>query len=157
MVHIFLTSALIGGQWSASRSGRFTPQKCGPVIQWRLDGRQSRSGRRIICKKGQFPTVRSVPHVHKIREHNSGGHGLVFIEISNADNLDVSQKQLSKTTAFTVSRACEHGAIKQLFFLPGWLVCAWQRESTGCRIVSIQQWCCLDGYPTSFIQYSTPR
>jgi hypothetical protein len=26
-IHIFLTSALVGGEWSASRPGRFTPRK----------------------------------------------------------------------------------------------------------------------------------
>jgi hypothetical protein len=25
--HVFLTSALVGGEWSASRLGRFTPEK----------------------------------------------------------------------------------------------------------------------------------
>jgi hypothetical protein len=30
-IHIFLTSALVGGEWSASRSGRFTPGKELPV------------------------------------------------------------------------------------------------------------------------------
>jgi hypothetical protein len=24
-IHVFLTSALVGGEWSASRTGRFTP------------------------------------------------------------------------------------------------------------------------------------
>jgi hypothetical protein len=30
-IHIFLTSAIVGGEWSASRSGFFTPQKKPPV------------------------------------------------------------------------------------------------------------------------------
>jgi hypothetical protein len=38
-----LTSALDGGEWSASRSGRFTPQGKSPWYP--LDGPQSRSGR----------------------------------------------------------------------------------------------------------------
>jgi hypothetical protein len=29
-IHIFLTSALAGGEWSASRSGRFTPGETAP-------------------------------------------------------------------------------------------------------------------------------
>jgi hypothetical protein len=33
-IHIFLTSALIGGEWSASRPGRFTPRKRAPGINW---------------------------------------------------------------------------------------------------------------------------
>jgi hypothetical protein len=36
-----LTSALVGGEWSASRPGRFTPGKQAP-----LGGPQNRSGRR---------------------------------------------------------------------------------------------------------------
>jgi hypothetical protein len=32
-IHIFLTSALVGGVWSASRPGRFTPGKC-PGTHW---------------------------------------------------------------------------------------------------------------------------
>jgi hypothetical protein len=30
-IHIFLTSALVGGEWSASRTGRFIPGKEPPV------------------------------------------------------------------------------------------------------------------------------
>jgi hypothetical protein len=41
--HIFLTSALVGGEWSASRPGRFT---LGYPLDRRLGGPQSRSGRR---------------------------------------------------------------------------------------------------------------
>jgi hypothetical protein len=42
----FLISAL-GGEWSASRPGRFTPSKRAPryTLDWRLGGLQSRSGR----------------------------------------------------------------------------------------------------------------
>jgi hypothetical protein len=29
-IHIFLTSALVGGEWSASRPGRFTPEERAP-------------------------------------------------------------------------------------------------------------------------------
>jgi hypothetical protein len=47
-IHIFLTSALIGGKWSASRIGRFTPRGNSPryPLDRRLGGPQSRSGRR---------------------------------------------------------------------------------------------------------------
>jgi hypothetical protein len=31
LIHIFLTSALVGGEWSASRPGRFTPAERAPV------------------------------------------------------------------------------------------------------------------------------
>jgi hypothetical protein len=30
LIHIFLTSALVGGEWSASRPGRFTPGERAP-------------------------------------------------------------------------------------------------------------------------------
>jgi hypothetical protein len=33
-IHIFLTSALVGGKWSASRSGRFTPGERAPDTHW---------------------------------------------------------------------------------------------------------------------------
>jgi hypothetical protein len=33
-VHIFLTSALAGGEWSASRLGRVTPGKRAPGTHW---------------------------------------------------------------------------------------------------------------------------
>jgi hypothetical protein len=33
-IHIFLTSALVGGEWSASRPCRFTPGERAPVIHW---------------------------------------------------------------------------------------------------------------------------
>jgi hypothetical protein len=41
--HIFLTSALIGGGWSASHPGRFTPRY---PLDRRLGGPQSQSRRR---------------------------------------------------------------------------------------------------------------
>jgi hypothetical protein len=33
-LHVFLTSALDGGEWSASRPGRFTPREGAPVTHW---------------------------------------------------------------------------------------------------------------------------
>jgi hypothetical protein len=33
-IHIFLTSALVGGEWSASRPGRFTLGKRAPCTHW---------------------------------------------------------------------------------------------------------------------------
>jgi hypothetical protein len=45
-IHIFLTSALVGGEWSASRPCRFTPGKeLRYTFYRRLGGPQSRSGR----------------------------------------------------------------------------------------------------------------
>jgi hypothetical protein len=36
-VHVFLTSALVGGEWSASRSCRFTPGERATCTHW-IDG-----------------------------------------------------------------------------------------------------------------------
>jgi hypothetical protein len=33
-IHIFLTSALGGGEWSASRTGHFTPGERAPYTHW---------------------------------------------------------------------------------------------------------------------------
>jgi hypothetical protein len=33
-LHVFLISALDGGEWSASRSGRFTPRERAPGTDW---------------------------------------------------------------------------------------------------------------------------
>jgi hypothetical protein len=33
-IHIFLTSALTGGEWSASHPGRFPPGKSAPGTHW---------------------------------------------------------------------------------------------------------------------------
>jgi len=41
----FLTSALDGDEWSASRFGRFTPRTRASGIHWRLGGTHSQSGR----------------------------------------------------------------------------------------------------------------
>jgi hypothetical protein len=32
--HVFLTSALVGGEWSVSRPGRFTPGEKAPSTHW---------------------------------------------------------------------------------------------------------------------------
>jgi hypothetical protein len=34
-IHIFLTSALVGREWSTSRPGRFTPGERAPGTHWR--------------------------------------------------------------------------------------------------------------------------
>jgi hypothetical protein len=33
-IHIFLTSALVRGEWSASHPGRFTPEERAPGTHW---------------------------------------------------------------------------------------------------------------------------
>jgi hypothetical protein len=47
LIHIFLTSALVGGEMLASRPGRFTPRRNIPPYPFdrRLGGPQSQSGR----------------------------------------------------------------------------------------------------------------
>jgi hypothetical protein len=32
--HVSLTSVLVGGEWSASRPGRFTPKETAPGVHW---------------------------------------------------------------------------------------------------------------------------
>jgi hypothetical protein len=43
-IHIFLTSALAGGEWTVSRSGRVKSPRY--PLDWRMGGPQSWSGRR---------------------------------------------------------------------------------------------------------------
>jgi hypothetical protein len=33
-IHIFLTSTLVGGEWSASRPSRFIPRERAPTTHW---------------------------------------------------------------------------------------------------------------------------
>jgi hypothetical protein len=33
-LHVFLTSAVDGGEWSASRTNRFTPRERAPATHW---------------------------------------------------------------------------------------------------------------------------
>jgi hypothetical protein len=57
-MNIFLTSALVGGEWSASRPCRFTPGERAPRYPFyrRLGGPQSRCGRH-----GEVPTGTQTP------------------------------------------------------------------------------------------------
>jgi hypothetical protein len=43
-IHIFLNSALAGGEWSASRPGRFTPGERAPGTHWTGGWVDSRTG-----------------------------------------------------------------------------------------------------------------
>jgi hypothetical protein len=43
-IHIFLTSALVGGEWPASRPGRFTPAERDPDTQWKEGWVNPRAG-----------------------------------------------------------------------------------------------------------------
>jgi hypothetical protein len=44
-IHIFLTSALAGGEWSASRTGRYNPGERAPLLDRILGEPQTQCGR----------------------------------------------------------------------------------------------------------------
>jgi hypothetical protein len=61
-LHEFLTSTLDGGEWSASRTGRFNARERFPVPTGRrLSGPQSRYGHSGEEKKNPFPYQESTP------------------------------------------------------------------------------------------------
>jgi hypothetical protein len=49
--HAFLTSALVGGEWSASLSGRFTPGECAPGVHWIVSWMDLRAGLDAVAKR----------------------------------------------------------------------------------------------------------
>jgi hypothetical protein len=51
LIHIFLTSALVGGEWSASRHGRFTLWERAPGSLWRGGWVGHRTGPDDVEKK----------------------------------------------------------------------------------------------------------
>jgi hypothetical protein len=55
-IHIFLSSEIVGGEWSASRLGRATPG-----IPW-IGGPRSRSGRREDPTGARNPTLGRLVH-----------------------------------------------------------------------------------------------
>jgi hypothetical protein len=54
LIQIFLTSALVGGEWSASRSGRFTPGERAPDTHWIRGWVDPRAGVDDVEKKKFF-------------------------------------------------------------------------------------------------------
>jgi hypothetical protein len=54
-IHIFLTSALVGGEWSASRPGRFTYRERAPGTHW-IRGWVAPRGSLDEMEKGKFLT-----------------------------------------------------------------------------------------------------
>jgi hypothetical protein len=50
-IHISLTSALAGGEWSASRPGRFTPRERAPSTHWIGGWVDPRAGLNDVEKK----------------------------------------------------------------------------------------------------------
>jgi hypothetical protein len=69
--HTFLTSLLDGGEWSASRPGRFTLQGKSPWYQLdrRLGGPQSRSGRGGEKKHSQPLPGLEPPIIQPVTQH----------------------------------------------------------------------------------------
>jgi hypothetical protein len=54
-VHVFQTSALVGGEWSASRPGRFTPVERAPSTQWIRGWLGPRTGLHAADKRKFWP------------------------------------------------------------------------------------------------------
>jgi hypothetical protein len=50
-INVFLTSALVGGEWSASRSCRFTPGERAPATHWIVGWVGPRAGLDAVEKK----------------------------------------------------------------------------------------------------------
>jgi hypothetical protein len=53
-IHIFLTSALAGGVWSASRPGRFTAEERAPGTHWTGGWVDPRAGLNDVVKRKLF-------------------------------------------------------------------------------------------------------
>jgi hypothetical protein len=54
-IHIFLTSAVVGGEWSASRRGRFSPGERAPGTHWIVGWVVPRTGLDDIEKRKFLP------------------------------------------------------------------------------------------------------
>jgi hypothetical protein len=54
-IRIFLTSALVGGQWSASRPSRFSPGKTAPGTHWIGGWVDPRTSLDEVEKKDSWP------------------------------------------------------------------------------------------------------
>jgi hypothetical protein len=54
-IHVILTSALYGGEWSASYPGCFTPGKSAPATQWTIGWVGPRTGLDEVEKRKIFP------------------------------------------------------------------------------------------------------
>jgi hypothetical protein len=55
LIHIFLTSALVGGEWSASRPCRFTPGEGAPSTHWKGGWVNRRASRHDLKKRKFLP------------------------------------------------------------------------------------------------------
>jgi hypothetical protein len=61
MLHAFLTSALDGGEWSASQPGRFTPRERVPGTHW-IGGLVGPRAVLDAVVKRKFPSPRREPN-----------------------------------------------------------------------------------------------
>jgi hypothetical protein len=55
-IHIFLTTTLVGSEWSVSRPGRFTPSEKAPGTHW-IEGWASRRAGLDAVEKRKFLTL----------------------------------------------------------------------------------------------------
>jgi len=55
-LHAFLTLALVGGEWPASRSGRFTPEERDTDSHWIGGGVGPRVGLNAVVNRRKIPT-----------------------------------------------------------------------------------------------------
>jgi hypothetical protein len=55
-IHVFLTSAIVGGEWSASRLGRFTPEEIDPGTH-SIGSWMSPRAEKNDVEKGKFLTL----------------------------------------------------------------------------------------------------
>jgi hypothetical protein len=60
-IHIFLTSALVGGEWSASRPSRFTPGERAPGTHWIVGWVDLRAGLDDVEVSGQLHAPTALP------------------------------------------------------------------------------------------------
>jgi hypothetical protein len=63
MIHIFFNSALVGSEWSASRSGLFTPGETAPDTHWIGGWVNPRAGLDDVKKRQFFIPSNSEPSV----------------------------------------------------------------------------------------------
>jgi hypothetical protein len=69
-IHIFLTSALAGGEWSASRLGRFIPGKRAPGTHWAggwVDLSAIYGDESSASLPGRFTSGERAPGSHSVR------------------------------------------------------------------------------------------
>jgi hypothetical protein len=86
-IHIFLTSALVGGEWSPSRPGRFTPGERAPGTHCIGGWVDLRSGpddlekRKFLTTGTRTPTPRSSSPLYRLRYPGSQARGQLYLNI----------------------------------------------------------------------------